>query len=103
MKSYLLTTAALLLSRISAYQCPDLSCDEPIGGTICFLHPGGSPVEGTIRTFKCPRNQYCGIQEGRYAWVEASKNSLNDSPNRGDSAVYKKILQKECEIIDVFQ
>lgn len=34
--------------------------------------------------------------------MEANKNSLTDSPNRQDSAVYKKILQKQCEPIGNF-
>jgi hypothetical protein len=32
----------------------------------------------------------------------ASKNTLTDSPTRTDSAIYNKILQKECEEIGVF-
>lgn len=57
---------------------------------------------GTIQTFRCPKNQWCGIKEGQYAWVKASKNSLTDSAKRLDSALFKKITSKSCEDIGVF-
>jgi hypothetical protein len=47
-------TLLLLTKSVIGYQCPDLSCEDPIGGLICYLHPGTVPVLDTIYLFKCP-------------------------------------------------
>lgn len=109
MKYYktLLSTASLLAllgeTAFGQYQCPDVKCSEPIGGLICYLHPGTSPVVDTIRLFKCPADQWCYLKEGEYSWVNAYQNGVTNSLVRTLSPVYSKYSKKVCEDISTFK
>ncbi len=104
-KQYIIITAATALflgSVISQYQCPDLQCSEPIGGLICFDHPGTAPVLDTIRLFKCPADQWCYLKAGDYSWATAYGNGLTTSNQRQLSPLYSKYQRKTCEDITSF-
>lgn len=98
-----LTLTLLLFTGSFAYQCPDLNCADPIGQMICYLHPGGAPVTDTIYTFRCPNDQWCNLEEGKFAWVKASKNSLSTSIEPNDSPINEKYVRKSCEDIANFK
>ena len=99
---FLATSAAMLFVGHAQYQCPDLKCEEPIGGLICYVHPGTVPVTDTIRLFKCPADQWCYLNRGDFAWAQASLSSVNSGNNRQLSPVYSKFQRKECEDIVTF-
>ncbi|CDW79579.1 UNKNOWN [Stylonychia lemnae] len=87
-----------------AFQCPTLSCDSPIGGDYCFLHSGDSPVT-QIRTFKCPSDQWCYLEDGQYAWVRSFNQNMSrlDLSYKNNSQVFYRYTQKHCEDITTFQ
>lgn len=102
-KQILLSTAAILVVTVNTqYQCPDLQCWDPIGGLICFDHPGTAPVVDTIRLFKCPADQWCYLKEGEYSWARAFSNGISSSTERKLSPVYSKYQRKSCEDITSF-
>lgn len=87
-KYFIASLPFLIFSTVNTYKCPDISCEDPIGGMICYLHPNTSPVVDTIRLFKCPADQWCNLIDGDYAWVKASRNSLTNSSSKTDSSIY---------------
>lgn len=38
--------------------CPRLTCSEPLGDKVCFMHSATNPVEW-IRLMKCPMGYLC--------------------------------------------
>jgi len=38
--------------------CPRLTCSEPLGEKVCFMHSSSNPVEW-IKLMKCPRGYQC--------------------------------------------
>jgi len=97
-----LASTSLFANAQSGYKCPDLQCEEPIGGLICYLHPGTIPVTDTIRLFKCPADQWCYLRNGDFAWAQASLSGVTGGNNRQISQVYSKYQRKECEDITTF-
>ena len=87
----------------SAITCPTLACDEPIGGDYCFLHSGDSPVT-EIRTFKCPSNQWCYLEKGKFAWVTSTLQWTSLSRDlKQNSQVFQRYTEKHCEYLGNFQ
>jgi hypothetical protein len=38
--------------------CPRLTCSEPLGDKVCFMHSSSNPVEW-IKLMKCPTGYQC--------------------------------------------
>ena len=49
-------------------KCPVIDCDTTISDFTCYSHSGGMPVE-EIKTFFCPYDQVCNLEDGHFAWV----------------------------------
>ena len=104
---YFLFLLSVLIEHFHCYTCPVLSCAEPIGSDICFLHPGESPVKGEIRTFGCPSDHWCYLKQENYrenyAWVKSYKQNIKNSDYLSDSVINYKYTERRCEHVSTFQ
>ena len=61
------------------------------------------PVE-EIKTFFCPYDQVCNLEDGHFAWVTSKLQvSTIDKKDKLQSQVYKKYSEKACEAIEELQ
>ena len=64
----LLTNHRSQWAHAAPVKCPVIDCDTTISDFTCYSHSGGMPVE-EIKTFFCPYDQVCNLEDGRFAWV----------------------------------
>jgi hypothetical protein len=89
-------------AAFSKTKCPTLDCASVIQQDVCYLHDGMSPVE-MIKTFYCPDDQWCYLNDGEFAWVNNNLQDPNlEHKNRDFSNVFSKYTQRTCTAISSF-
>ena len=83
-----------MISLVSAFECPDLTCASISYNGTCFLHEGNNPVIA-IKLFSCPDNKICNIDDYNFAWYDTIKQD-NKNGTAEMSVVPYKYTTAEC-------
>ena len=94
---------AILLVKASSVtvSCPTLTCDETIGEDVCYIHSSDNPVT-FIRTYECKGNEWCPLEDSRYAWIELVKQQYTSGAAVTNSQILNKYTKAKCEKITRF-
>jgi hypothetical protein len=77
--------------------CPTVTCSEPLGDKVCFMHSGTNPVEW-IKLQSCPSGYICDTQTTKdLAWYTTTKQSILGSSSPLKSPTWRKQTIAKCE------
>jgi hypothetical protein len=75
--------------------CPRLTCSEPLGDKVCFMHSSSNPVEW-IKLMKCPKGYLCDSTQ-ELAWFNTKAQSILGSKSPLKSPSWKRQTISKCE------
>ena len=80
--------------------CPKLTCSEPLGDKLCFMHSASNPVEW-IKLMKCPQGYLCDSTQ-KLGWFDTKAQSILGSTSPYKSPVWRKQTIAKCEKYEAF-
>lgn len=101
MKSLLLLAFIVVLTHQSTTDgdmvttCPRITCSEPLGPSVCFLHSASNPVEW-IKLQKCKDGERCDTTQP-LAWYDTKLQSVLGSTKVDKSPTWRRQTLAKCE------
>jgi len=68
--------------------CPTITCSEPLGNNVCFMHSGTNPVEW-MKFQPCPSGMLCE-PDSPQAWFTTQGQTILGSSNPESSPTWRK-------------
>ena len=81
--------------------CPKVTCSEPLGDNVCFMHSGTNPVEW-IKLQQCPRGYLCDYTQD-LAWYDTLQQSIVGSSSPYKSPTWRKQTIAKCEPLTAYR
>lgn len=81
--------------------CPKVTCSEPLGDKVCYMHSGTNPVEW-VKLQQCPNGYLCDYTQNM-AWYDTLQQSILGSSNPLKSPTWRKQTIAKCEPLNSFR
>jgi hypothetical protein len=82
-------------------KCPRITCSEPLGPNVCFLHSGDNPVSW-LRYQPCPSGTLCP-GEDELAFFDTERQWILGSSDPLKSPTFRKLTHATCQPLSFYQ